>query len=88
MTQLYMRMGVISALRGTWNNITFAGAMKTRRPRAQQMHDIATRQTPHTTLLTPWYPRWTNPNHAREESPPPTQNTKTPPPPHASCIAL
>ena len=25
MTQLDMRMGVISALRGTWNNITFAG---------------------------------------------------------------
>jgi hydroxypyruvate isomerase len=76
MTQLDMQMGVISALRGTWNNITFAGGDQDARDFVlKQMRDIVDiAKRTNTTLLTV-VPGWTNPKLSREEE-------------TASCIEL
>jgi hydroxypyruvate isomerase len=68
MAQLDMRMGVISALRGTWSNITFAGGDQDARDLVlKQMRDIVDiAKRTNTTLLTV-VPGWTNPKLTREE---------------------
>src|SRR4029079_2992830 len=76
MTDLDMRMGVISALRGTWNNITFAGGDQDARDLViKQMHDIVDVAKRTNTTLLCTVPGWTNPKLSREEE-------------NASCIEL
>src|SRR4051812_48894618 len=76
MTQLDMRMGVISALRGTWNNITFAGGEQDARDLVlKQMHDIIDVAKRTNTKLLTVVPGWTNPKLTPEEE-------------NASCIEL
>jgi hydroxypyruvate isomerase len=76
MTQLDMRMGVISALRGTWNNITFAGGDADARDLVlKQMRDIVDIAKRTNTTLLCVVPGWTNPKLTHEEE-------------TASCIEL
>jgi hydroxypyruvate isomerase len=76
MTQLDMQMGVISALRGTWNNITFAGGDSDARDLVlKQMRDIVDIAKRTNTTLLCVVPGWTNPKLTHEEE-------------TASCIEL
>src|SRR4051812_13305668 len=68
MTQLDMRMGVISALRGTWNKITFAGGDQDARDLVlKQMHNIVDIAKRTNIMLLTVVPGWTNPKLTRNE---------------------
>jgi hydroxypyruvate isomerase len=68
MTKLDMRMGVVSALRGQWSNITFAGGDQDARDGVlKSMRDIVDVAKRVNTKLITVVPGWRNPTLSQEE---------------------